>query len=86
MFHGGNTNKEIIWWQSSLLREIFSEVMEFYAIDSGLDVIEDVEPNQKLVERGFKPPFRHWFKTASWYTEAGFKELSLKTDLAIGME
>jgi hypothetical protein len=51
--HGYQNTKEIFEYQSRSFRSAFSDIAEFYIIESN-HVIENAETPKSIIERGFK--------------------------------
>ena len=59
-FHGYNNSAAILEWHMKNFISTTGHLCEFIFLDGFLEARE--EPVGALVKRGFKPPFRSWFR------------------------
>ena len=60
--HGYNNNSRIMEFQMKNFISTFGAFIKFEFLEGPLDV-KDSEPIEYFVQRGVKPPFRHWLRT-----------------------
>jgi len=61
--HGFNNNIDSFGYMTKGIRDKFSEIADFHIINAPFDM-DPIEypPEEGLVSRGFKPPFKQWWQ------------------------
>jgi len=68
--HGYNNHEESFAYMTQGFRDRFGHMAEFHILDGPYLINEELSsPEPMLIQKGFKGPFRAWFKFASTFPE-----------------
>ena len=74
-FHGFNNNKETFEFMTQAFREKFGHLAEFVILDGTFDIdVRYFPPEPVFLTKGFKPPFKSWFKFFSNVDDSVFDD------------